>query len=79
MDRTISAVEANRQFSRILRTVREGGSFVVTTHGRPVARITPTRSDRESALERRQLLLDRLQAEPVLDAGHWSRDELYER
>lgn len=42
MTRSISAAEANRQFSQMLRGVREeGATYVVTAHGRPVARIVP--------------------------------------
>nr|WP_292230726.1 type II toxin-antitoxin system Phd/YefM family antitoxin [Mesorhizobium sp.] len=37
----MSAADANRRFSHILRAVREGQSYVVTSHGRPVARIVP--------------------------------------
>ncbi len=52
MDKPIAAAEANRQFSRILRDVQGGDSFVVTARGRPVARIIPvtdTDTDREAA------------------------------
>ncbi|TIP01752.1 MAG: type II toxin-antitoxin system prevent-host-death family antitoxin, partial [Mesorhizobium sp.] len=41
MDEAVSAADANRRFSYILREVREGQSYVVTSHGRPVARIVP--------------------------------------
>lgn len=78
MEKAISAAEANRQFSRILRSVREGESYVVTAHGRPVARITPVRSGSGEHAARSQLL-NRLRAEAVVDIGRWSRDELYER
>ena len=78
MDETISAAEANRRFSQLLRTVREGRSYVVTAHGRPVARIVPL-SERDIEAERaKQALLARLEAEPVVDIGHWTRDELYD-
>ncbi|TIV74086.1 MAG: type II toxin-antitoxin system prevent-host-death family antitoxin, partial [Mesorhizobium sp.] len=36
MDEAVSAADANRRFSHILRAVREGQSYVVTSHGRPV-------------------------------------------
>ena len=39
MDQAITAAEANRQFSRLLGEVREGASYVVTSHGKPVARM----------------------------------------
>lgn len=41
MDQTVSAAEANRSFSRLLREVREGQSFTITAHGRAVARLVP--------------------------------------
>ena len=37
----ISAAEANRQFSSVLRQVRDGRAYTVTSHGRPVAKIIP--------------------------------------
>ena len=39
MDQPISAVEANRRFSGLLREVRDGRSYVVTARGKPIARI----------------------------------------
>jgi prevent-host-death family protein len=39
----ISAAEANRSFSRLLRGVREGRTYVVTAHGHPIARLMPIR------------------------------------
>lgn len=45
MDQPISAAEANRSFSGLLRAVRQGQGFVVTAHGRPVARIAPCNDD----------------------------------
>ncbi|MGA9868850.1 MAG: type II toxin-antitoxin system prevent-host-death family antitoxin [Acetobacteraceae bacterium] len=79
MDKAISAVEANRHFSQVLRSVREGDSFVVTAHGKPVARIAPVRAEARIADEARRQLLVRLRAAPVIDVGKWTRDELYER
>jgi prevent-host-death family protein len=79
MDQLIPAAEANRSFSRLLREVQGGQSFIVTAHGKPVARIVPcdaTESARDTAREK---LLARLAAQPVTDVGRWSRDELYER
>jgi prevent-host-death family protein len=76
MEKTIPAAEANRNFSRILRDVREGDSFTVTSHGRPIARIVPAASmDREAAKQR---LLERLRSQPAMNAGPWSREELYD-
>ncbi len=79
MDDTISAADANRRFSSLLRRVREGRSVVVTSHGKPIAKIVPVgeRDDR-AALGARAALLSRLRTQPVVDVGRWVRDELYE-
>jgi len=78
MDRAISAVEANRQFSHVLRSVRAGESYVVTVHGRPVARITPVGPEANRMAEARRALLARLAAEPAIEIGPWTRAELYD-
>lgn len=75
----ISAADANREFSALLRQVREGQSFVVTSHGRPVARIIPFRPEHDVSTAARAALLERLKLAPVRAAGRWTRDELYER
>ena len=80
MDTVITAAEANRAFSRLLREVREEGHrFVVTAHGKPVARIVPCDEGDAAREAARAALLARLSGQPVVDAGRWSRDELYER
>jgi prevent-host-death family protein len=79
MDEPISAADANRKFSQLLRGVREDhATYVVTSHGKPVARITPV--DESSSIKRRarELLLARLKSQPALHAGRWTRDELYD-
>jgi prevent-host-death family protein len=78
MEKAISAADANRKFSRLLRDVREGQSYVVTSHGRPVARIAPVEEDSAGAANARLSLLSRLRSEPVVKIGRWKRDELYE-
>ena len=76
MEKIIRASEANRAFSRILREVVAGDTFVVTSHGRAVARIVPAVvSEREAA---RQRLLDHLRSLPAMHAGPFNRDEAYE-
>lgn len=79
MEETVSAADANRSFSRILRTVREGRSVVVTSHGKPVAKIVPVDEHEDRAVRgARTELLSRLRSEPVVSIGRWTRDELYE-
>lgn len=78
-EETISAADANRQFSRILREVREGHSYLVTSHGRPVARIVPAAGrDDDITTAAQKALLTRLEGQAVVDVGRWRRDELYE-
>jgi prevent-host-death family protein len=78
MEEAISAADANRRFSRLLRGVREGHSYVVTSHGRPVARLVPAGRQDDAAASARSALLLRLEKQPLVDAGRWTRDELYE-
>jgi prevent-host-death family protein len=76
VEKAISAADANRKFSRLLRDVREGQSYVVTSHGRPVARIAPVKENRPARA--RSSLLNRLRSERVVKIGPWKRDELYD-
>jgi prevent-host-death family protein len=77
MDEPVSAADANRAFSRLLRGVREGRSYVVTSHGRPVARIVPAGPD-DALAAARDALFRRLARQPAVRAGRWTREELYE-
>lgn len=81
MEKAVSAADANRKFSLILRGVREGQSYVVTSHGRPVARIVPVESGESTGATvgagARSALLARLKRQPVTNARRWTRDELY--
>jgi prevent-host-death family protein len=83
MDETVTAAEANRSFSRLLRGAQEGRSYLVTSHGRPVARVVPPDQDDEMTLRfrkaARKALLDRVAKQPTINVGRWTRDELYER
>jgi prevent-host-death family protein len=79
MGKAISAADANRNFSHLLRDVREGESFVITTHGKPVAKIVPYTAHDAVASAAKAALLERLRAQTGGPAiGKWTRDELYE-
>ncbi|MGE0256240.1 MAG: type II toxin-antitoxin system Phd/YefM family antitoxin [Alphaproteobacteria bacterium] len=78
MEKSLPSAEANRKFSALLRGVREGHSYVVTSHGKPVARIVPAGDRAVVAAGARDVLLERLARQPVVRAGRWTRDELYE-
>jgi prevent-host-death family protein len=49
VDDTITATEATRHFSALLRRVKEGNEITVTIHGQPVADIIPHRRGVTSA------------------------------
>lgn len=78
MSETISAAEANRQFSKILRAVEAGESFTVTSHGRPVARIVPAADERARRSAALGALLERLRQQPPLNLPKMTRDEIYD-
>jgi prevent-host-death family protein len=74
----VTAADANRQFSEILRAVREGTKVVVTIHGKAVAQIIPIDERMTAADEARQTLLARLTSQKALKAAKWTRESLYE-
>ena len=78
MDKAISAADANRRFSELLRAVKKGQSVVVTSHGKPVARISPVVAGERAAEAARSALLARLRTERAVNVGRWRRDELYD-
>jgi prevent-host-death family protein len=78
MDETISAAEANRRFSHLLQGVREGRSYVVTSHGKPLARLTPASAHQPAATSARERLFAHLSSQAPVNAPKWTRDELYE-
>ena len=52
---------------------------MVTSHGRPVARIVPFDVKDDVSATARAALFERLKLAPARAAGRWTRDELYER
>lgn len=83
MNKTISAAEANRSFSSLLRGVREGHSYVVTSHGKPVAKITALEAPDEVAERRRREkakreLMARLRSQPILNLPRITREGMHE-
>lgn len=75
--RTISATDANRSFSTMLRGVEEGGSYLITSHGRPVALLVPAEEFTDDREASHQALLDSFMKLPTHHLTPWTRDELY--
>lgn len=78
MEKSVSAADANRRFSELLRMVREGHSYIVTAHGKPIARLGPIDSGEDVSRQALSALIKRLRSERPTTIGHWKRDELYE-
>lgn len=78
MDKAISAADANRRFSELLRTVQKGFTVIITSHGKPVAKIVPLAEDERTVGHARSALFTRLHKERAVEAGRWTRDELYD-
>lgn len=79
--RIVTAAEANRYFSKVLRDVKAGETVVVTSHGEPVARIEPVPTDVAEKARRAEALrelLEHLRSRPALNLGRITRDEIYD-
>ena len=81
MPRTVSAADANRQFSEILRHAAGGETVVITRRGEPVAQIGPVgpagASDGREAARAR--LIATLERGVSLGGHRFDRDSLYDR
>lgn len=76
--KTISASDANRHFSHLLRDVVAGEEVTVVSRGKPVATISPAQTKRTERESARLDLLERLQRQSASGSRNWTRDELYE-
>jgi len=76
---TVRAVDANRQFSSVLKQVSQGEEFLVVSRGKPVATISPVRKADNAHVAARLMLLERLRNQEPTGVRNWTRDELYER
>jgi prevent-host-death family protein len=83
--KTVTAADANRHFSKLLQEARSGQSIEITSHGTPIARLVPANDrDAETAKrlrmgEARKAHFAQLRAQPAMNAGKITRDEIYER
>lgn len=79
---TVTAAEANRSFSRLLRAAKEGTCVTITAHGKPVAELGPVETDEAEREQRLRALAEmetRWVAEEPRVIGPWTREELYDR
>ncbi len=78
MDKSVSFADANRRFSELLRTVKKGHTIIVTSHGKPVAKISPVIEDERVRNRARSVLFARLRTERAISVGRWTREDLYD-
>jgi prevent-host-death family protein len=78
--RQVSSTNAKREFSKILRRVRDGERFTVTFRGEPVAVISPIGADVSNGQDEvKTLLVTRLRAQQPAGAYvRWTRDDVYD-
>lgn len=76
--KTISASEANRHFSTLLRDIASGEVVTVLSRGKPVATITPAPPDADERDQAKQQLLERLHRCKPSGSRNWTRNDLYE-
>jgi prevent-host-death family protein len=78
MDEAVPAAVAKRKFSQLLQNVRQGSSYVVTSHEKAVAKITPVDDAWKIQASARATLLVRLRRQSVTKAVRSTRGELYQ-
>lgn len=81
MAKTVSAAQANREFSKLMKIVESGEEVVVTSRGRPKMKLVRV-EDADDEVARRQNAFDEftewLKHRPVLNLPRATRDEMYE-
>ena len=75
--KVVTAADANRKFSELLRDVRNGSSVTITVHGKPVAKMMPLGQGMTAIDEARRTLLARLGRQRAVNARAWTRESLY--
>ena len=74
--RTVTASDANRNFSGLLRDVASGESIIIVSRGTPVAKISPV-DEKAGRTAAKDSLLSRLAGQKASGQRDWTRDELY--
>ena len=75
--KTITASNANRGFSNLLREVSEGEEIMITSRGTPVAKVISVKSTVLQKNAMKKLLLSRLKTQIATGSRNWTRNELY--
>jgi prevent-host-death family protein len=81
---TISATEANREFSKLLRRANAGETITITSHGRPYALLAPpggavaSVDETKRLVEAQRRLVEHLDRQTYLRLGRFQRDWAYD-
>ena len=80
MEKRVSAADASRRFSELLRGVRMGRRYLITSDSKAIAKLIPAETDDRCREAARTELLTRLKGQPASKSTktRWRRDELYE-
>ena len=76
--KTITASNANRNFSSLLREVSKGEEITITSRGTPVAKVISIQSTARQKNAMKNLLLSRLKTQVATGSRNWTRNELYD-
>jgi prevent-host-death family protein len=76
--KAISAADANRQFSQVLKRATRGETIVITARGKAVATLSPFSRPSATQGAAKAALLARLKKQKVLGKRTWVRNKLYE-
>lgn len=75
--KTVTAADANRKFSAILREVSRGEEMTIVSRGKPVATIGPVKTDSPDRHAAKKSLISRLKKSDISGSRNWTRNELY--
>jgi prevent-host-death family protein len=80
---TVSAAEANRRFSKLLRDVQDGATITITSRGKPVALMSAVDADAAAAelADRERAWRDMIaewRLAPPMNLGRFNRDDCYD-
>lgn len=82
MVRQVSAAQANREISKLLRAAQNGERTVVTSRGKPMAEIVPPSSADDTLVDRRAeervAFLQGLARQPARNFPRLTRDDFYD-
>jgi len=81
MVKTVSAAQANREFSKLMKLAASGEEVLVTSRGRPAVKIVKA-EETESEAQRRQKAWDELtkwlERQPTRNLPRLTRDDFYD-